>query len=182
MFLTSVCIMVWKICTQAGQEVYFFHPELLLGSVRTNWQTSKPKPCGKRMEKPLSIFPQMVQRLLRCFFIFSSLFFIDEREEIFQRDAFLAKCCHLGAPECNCVQILEPSTPPSPPPLPDRNSCTERKKCPFVQTADIFFIIHINSSGTCTAVVPPRPAFRLWMYFYTILLRGFLEKEAIDCF
>lgn len=59
------------------------------------------------------------------------------------------------------------------PPLPDRNSCTERKKCPFVQTADIFFIIHINSSGTCTAVVPPRPAFRLWMYFYTILLRGF---------
>lgn len=65
----------------------------------------KPKPWGKCMEKPLSI-SKTVQHLLGAFFYFSPS--VTRGEKKFPKGwvvfYFLAKCCHLSAPECNCLQ------------------------------------------------------------------------------
>lgn len=58
----------------------------------------KPKPWGKCMEKPLSI-SKTVQHLLGFLFFLPSF---TERGGKFPKGCiFLAKCCHLSAPECN---------------------------------------------------------------------------------
>lgn len=72
----------------------------------------------------------------------------------------LAERFHLCAPECNCLQTLNP------PPL---------ARLVYDRSALLFWSSSRQPSGA-----EPTPAFTSWMYFYMILLRGF-RKEAIDC-
>lgn len=128
-------LLGWSVHKQGG-EVYF-SPWSSPGSVRRRKKKQNGRPqakaSGGSVWKNLSAFPKRFNICWMFFIFFPPLFHREEEEEeggnSFQRDVFLAKCCHLCAPECNCLQSLNP-------PQPDARVNVE--KCPCVQKADVF--------------------------------------------
>lgn len=136
-FRSSAVVFTRLIRTQAGRGSLFF-------TLKFSWvcQEKKKKRNGRPQAKAsggsvwknLSAFPKRFNICWMFFIFFPPLFHREEEEEeeggnSFQRDVFLAKCCHLCAPECNCLQSLNP-------PQPDARVNVE--KCPCVQKADVF--------------------------------------------